>query len=300
MDLPSSASALGDNESQIEHNFGEYEGGLSIRVLFESLQTFSKTEPWSAKGVPTFHAGGVEFVANLKQIREDECVTLFSKSEFYMPARAAKLLKAACDLDFLQPDLPAEVAGLDVVKRLRDNVQKLQKFERVDLLDQGTMKRICLILSSCMGDLGPIAHGSFIQYPLMVEVNARLFLIANQLLADGSQRHNLDIDIREFISRWINRYFPVQGGWEKHDQTSRRRFKNARTNVYKHTHPATVLDIEYFCLTEVVDKGLLRFTNPNETSTESEAPSDVAGSQRKINSATTITRTLSELRSKVP
>ena len=26
MELPSSASALGDNESQIEHNFGEYEG----------------------------------------------------------------------------------------------------------------------------------------------------------------------------------------------------------------------------------------------------------------------------------
>ena len=49
---------------------------------------------------------------------------------------------------------PAEAAGLDVVKRLRDNVQKLQKFERVDLLDQGSMKRICLILSSCMGDLG--------------------------------------------------------------------------------------------------------------------------------------------------
>ena len=136
-------------------------------------------------------------------------------------------------------------------------MQKLTKFPREDPLDSVTKKRIVLTLSAALGDLGPIARGTFISYPLQVEIYFRLIMVANHLLKDGSQRHNIDLDVRKCVARWLECDYPIEGGWEKHDDLARRRMKNMRTANVKHSLPASEAAILYFNLTELVDEGHL-------------------------------------------
>ena len=249
-----------EEESQIEFEFGKFISQMRLDVVFKELSDICPGEPWLSSGLHAFAVMNIDHVGALLSLRLDETLTAFKSAKFLKPSRAASLLQASCDFEYLQPlaDAATEAErALVSVQKSRDNVQKLTKYARTDTLDSTARKRIVLTLCATLGDLGPIARGSFINYSLQVEIYFRVVMVANHLLSDGSQRHNLDLDVREFVARWLECEYPIDGGWEKHDDLARRRMKNLRTASVKHPLPASNAAILYFNLTELIDEGHL-------------------------------------------
>ena len=249
-----------EEESQVEFEFGKFISQMRLDVVFKELSDISPGEPWLSSGLHAFAVMNIDHVGALLSLRLDEALTAFKTAKYLKPSRAASLLQASCDFEYLQPlaDAATEAERVLVsVQKSRDNVQKLTKYARTETLDSTARKRIVLTLCATLGDLGPIARGSFITYSLQVEIYFRVVMVANHLLSDGSQRHNLDLDVREFVARWLECEYPIDGGWEKHDDLARRRMKNLRTASVKHPLPASKAAILYFNLTELIDEGHL-------------------------------------------
>ena len=150
------------------------------------------------------------------------------------------------------------------VERLKDNIQKLGNHPRTNVLDIQKKKYLTQILNAVFSDLGPLPVGWTITYPMQTEIGSRLALISNKLMPDGSQRHNLDHDIREFEACYLNLELPAKGGIEFYDHLGECRWRNLRTARHSHPEPATEEEITYFDLGELVESGHVKFADPPE------------------------------------
>ena len=92
-----------EEKSQIEFEFGKFISNMRLDVVFNELSVISPGEPWLTSGLHAFALMNIDQVGGLPGLRLDEAMTAFKNTTFVKPNRAASLLQASCDFEYLQP-----------------------------------------------------------------------------------------------------------------------------------------------------------------------------------------------------
>lgn len=247
------------HESQLEFRFGEYQSTQLISTVFESLGKVSSNEPWM-DAATVLNRDNIWFEADLQSRREDEVTTAFSAAKFKAPGAATALVAVACNLTYADP-VSREQEELHERQRDRgrQNNQKLTRIARTTKWDGDAKIRVVKVLNRALGDLGPIPLGSVVGYKLRMMIGIRLLVVGNLLLEDSSQRHNLDFDVRDWLARYLNRYFPGDGGLDEENAYLRNKWRNFRGGG-NHV-PEQLLqseeDLKFFNMVELKEKDKL-------------------------------------------
>lgn len=245
------------HESQLAFHYGEYQSTLLIGTVFEQLKVLSRDEPW-VQATTIFNNASVHTEEDLTRQRLDQVVTLFKATGFTEPTLAATLLKMACKIQYDEaPSQELREMCARNTQNGRANSQKLTRIPRTAAFDGNAKIRITKLMNATLGDLGPIPHGSVVGYTLRKKLGVRLLTVANLLLEDGSQRHNLDYDVRDWMARYLNRYFPGDGSVEDDQVYLRNKWRNLRGSTTQ--VPGKLIEdeeaVEFFNLAELIEKG---------------------------------------------
>jgi hypothetical protein len=229
---------MDEEESQRPFHFGEKNSDVKMHVVLEGMRLFAPVEPWTL-AMGNFDLKKISSVRDLSTITKDMCETIFKASGFQDAPRALALLILALDSPTWQepPPAPASEGEDQAVKEAKnkkiniDNAQKTFKVARVDVFSDAVKSRLVCILCAMTSDL-VLPTGGSVDFMTRAEIGHRLFLAGHHLLPDGSQRHNLDFDVRELIARFLTRFFHYAGGYEVYDTWLKSRWRNMRTGKY--------------------------------------------------------------------
>lgn len=245
-------------ENEVKFRFNEYQPTLLITAALDGLSQMVSDEPWS-EAATCFGRANLTVVSQLLAKRESEIVEIFQAAKFSGAAAAAALLALACKLSWAQP--PArEMDGAALQRDIengRKNSQVLSRVPRTCKYDGPAKIRIVQLLNATLSDLGPIPSGSVVGYTIRSKIGARLVTVGNLILSDGSQRHNLDYDTRDWVARYLDRYFPDDKGVDGYVEYLKSRWRNLRGGILH--LPPEILDsqenMEYFNLVDLKGKG---------------------------------------------
>ena len=224
-------------EGQPQFEFGSKNVDVKLADVASQLTPLERGNWLGAMAALGSEPNNIRHCGALSDLREDVVVEVFKNAGFERPKIAASLLALACDVTWQGPEM--STSGLEKKEKAdsskRNNLQKLTRFKRTTSFNADSKKRLVKVLNLLTADLDPTHPGTTIAYPMRTELGARLYLAGNFLLKDGSQRHNIDADVKEFIARYLDRYFPYGNdadGVQRYETYIFSRWRNGRCGSY--------------------------------------------------------------------
>eukprot|EP00966_Prymnesium_polylepis_P064178 1487945-Prymnesium_polylepis.1 len=226
--------------SEEQFHFGHKNYQVKIADLCEELAPMAPEEPFPRlASLLEMNKDGPVKVVDLFLMREDEMTLYMKATGFTNIAKCISLLKVACDQSFLPSLLVQEGAGADdraaAQAARRDNAQKSTRVARTIVWCEIVRERLLKVLVAATADITPCAAGATVGYECRTELGRRIFVAGHLLLEDGSQRNNLDWDVRDFTAEFLDTFYPYEDdtGVEGYKTYLQSRWRNARTGVYK-------------------------------------------------------------------